>query len=151
MDNIMDMISFNADNNPFFNLKKLLRMTKKNKITAMERFNVEKEHQIGSLCDRFQSILSERIEKFNKENNRWKNQYSIKFKEEQKIKIWKVFKANEKEEVFNAFKAFCDEILYGRLEIKKEILNYFLKNENDEFPVIEKYRLKFLSLYFTYH
>ena len=49
IENIMDMISYNAENNPFFDLKKLLRMTKKNKITAMENFIVEKKHQIEIL------------------------------------------------------------------------------------------------------
>jgi len=150
IENIMDMISYNAENNPFFDLKKLLRMTKKNKITAMENFIVEKKQQIEILCDRFQSTLTGRIRYFNERNDRWKNQYSIKFDTQHKIKIWQVFKLFEKEEVFNAFTAFCDDIINQQIEIKKEILNYFLKQENNEYPIIEKYRLKYLNSYFNF-
>jgi len=149
IDNIMDMISFNAENNPFFDLKKILRMTKKNKITAMENFIVEKKQQIQILCDRFQSTLSGRIQYFNKKNDRWKNQYSIRFDTQHKVKIWQVFRHYEREEVFNAFTAFCDEIINQQIEIKKEILNYFLKQDDTEFPIIDKYRLKYLSSYFN--
>ena len=56
----------------------------------------------------------------------------------------------EKEEVFNAFTAFCDDIINQQIEIKKEILNYFLKQENNEYPIIEKYRLKYLNSYFNF-
>ena len=46
-----------------------------------------------------------------------------------------------------AFVAFADDILQGQINPKHDALSYFLKEENGEYPVIDRYQLKYISNY----
>ena len=63
----------------------------------------------------------------------------------------KVLKVKGRIDVINAFVAFADDILEGQINPNLDALSYFLKEENGEYPVIDRYQLKYIKEYSSHY
>ena len=147
---IIDAIPYEIDN--FDNQKRDMRiffsMNEMGKIMSIEKRIFERKEKNESILNRFKKIMEERISYYNKINSpTYKLNTSFPINENIIPRIKRVFEKKAENDVYNAFIAFCDDFLKGKLNIKRDVLGYFLSEKNGEFPVVDMYQIFFLASY----
>ena len=92
------------------------------------------------------SVIKDLIDKhnvFNKNNPIEFNSYDII--RDQKYNDCKAVDIFNESDILNSFERYFDECLAGKVEIKKNLLGYFFKEEDGKFPIIERYIMKSLT------
>ena len=108
--------------------------------------NAAAEEHISILEGEFNDIFNKSVYKYNKQfpSNK-KEPISINFHENDSLKINTALNKYPKNELLNSFSKYCDELLLGKVDVKKTLIGYFLKEEGHKFPVIDRYLLHYLS------
>jgi hypothetical protein len=100
------------------------------------------------LIDLLKEIFQERIDNYNLDNDKNKRSTPLPVKASVTEKMCQALKTKKDTEIKDAFIAFADDILYGGVKPRLDALSYFLKEDNGEYPVIDKYQLKFLEEFY---
>jgi len=147
---IIDAVPYDIDG--YFNDRRDMRTffnkNDEGKIQFIEKRISEREEENERIINRFKEIMASRIRYFNEKNAPvYKPEISLNIYESSISKIKKVFEEKDQEDVFNAFIVFCDEFLQGKINIKHDVLGYFLKEENGNYPIVNDYQILYLGSY----
>lgn len=147
---IIDAVPYDINGN--FNDRRDMRTffnkNDEGKIQSIEKRISEREKENEYIIDSFKGIMESRIRYFNENNApKYKSKTELPVNKNSIIKIKKVFKEKNEEDVYNAFTAFCDQFLKGNINIKHDVLGYFLKEENGIYPIVNDYQILYLGSY----
>ena len=118
------------------------------KIEFIEKRICDRKQENESILNRFKEIMESRIKMYNGNNApQYKSLTSLPIYNSSLKKIKRVFEIKKKEDVFNAFTAFCDDFLNGTKKINHDVLGYFLKEDNGVFPIVNDYQILYLGNY----
>ena len=144
---IQEYAMFRHKNINVFDMRKFFKFSESGRMTELEEYFKLRQKEsidfIDSLTDKFQ----DRIKYFNENSNKTKNYTPLPVKKRVIPKIRRVLEVKGRIDIKEAFVAFADDILQGQINPKHDALSYFLKEENGEYPVIDRYQLKYISKY----
>ena len=148
---VKEYVEYRYNNIGTFDMRKFFKFSESGRMTDLEEyFRLQEKGSevfIDSLTDKFQ----DRIKYFNENSNKTKNYTPLPVKKSVIPKMSKVLKVKGRIDVINAFVAFADDILEGQINPNLDALSYFLKEENGEYPVIDRYQLKYIKEYSSHY
>ena len=147
LDVIQDYIEMRYRTINVFDMRKFFKFSASGRIIGLDHFCKTQQDQVVEFIESLKSKFQDRIEHYNENSNRTKNHTPLPVKKSVVGKIDKVLKVKGPTEIKEAFVAYADDILYMRINPKLDALSYFLKEEGGEYPVIDKYQLKYICEY----
>ncbi|MGB2366245.1 MAG: hypothetical protein ACPH5Z_07990 [Flavobacteriaceae bacterium] len=147
LDVIQDYIEMRYRTINVFDMRKFFKFSRSGRIIGLDLFCKTQQDEVVEFIESLKSKFQDRIEHYNENGNRAKNYTPLPVKKSVVGKIDKVLKVKGPMEIKDAFVAYADDILYMRINPKLDALSYFLKEEDGEYPVIDKYQLKYICEY----
>ena len=130
-----------------FDMRKFFKFSESGKMIRLEEFYQDQNDRVNHFIDRLKDEFQDRIRVYNNKNDAYKEKTPLPVKQSVLNKMHKALNVKDEIEIKNAFIAYADDILHMRAKPKLDALSYFLKEENGEYPVIDKYQLEFICEY----
>ena len=147
LDVIKDYVTIRYQSITVFDMRTFFKFSKSGRLIGLDEYYKREDKHVIRFIEELKDVFQNRIRIYNNENEGFKESTPLPVKGNVKNKMSEVLKVKEEIEIKNAFIAYADDVLNMRVKPTLDALSYFLKKENDEYPVIDNFQLKFITSY----